>query len=354
MLLIILFVVVMAVLLPSRYLVLPTDKDHPLMNRLRSQSSQMISTGLHQLEQTEKELAEGLHQLEVVAEKGLYNGMHKLEEKLEKWANGSSTSLDTLDSGSADAFNHLYQRVDRSDHPSRPKKRRIAFAITITKDGLFQDGAAVLAYSIFNISKHSSFDISLVAFVHPNVTTSRPTLQKLGFHVIEAPTPINVTAISTNFTFLRDKIDKNGCCGASELIKLNSYRLVQYEWVVHMDADTYLLNPISELFNTNYSLIYTTDPNMATFKKEHCQPAQGGFLVLRPSVADYSGLINTIMTTGFFKGSGWNRSHIGWFWGGMTVQGILPYYYNLVTLPGRSAKVDRCVYNTMADTKPCE
>ena len=42
-----------------------------------------------------------------------------------------------------------------------------------------------------------------------------------------------------------------------------------------MDADTFLLNPISELFNTSYSLIYTTDPNMATYKKERSEPAQG-------------------------------------------------------------------------------
>ena len=32
--------------------------------------------------------------------------------------------------------------------------------------------------------------------------------------------------------------------------------------------------------------------------------------------------------------SGWNKSHVGWFWGGMTVQGILPYYYNMVASPG--------------------
>jgi hypothetical protein len=38
----------------------------------------------------------------------------------------------------------------------------------------------------------------------------------------------------------------------------------------------------------------------------------------------------------------------------MTVQGVLPYYYNVLTAPGRSEKVDRCIYNTMADTPPCE
>jgi len=66
-----------------------------------------------------------------------------------------------------------------SSSSSRP--RRIGFAITITKDGAFLDGAAVLAYSIV---KHSTIDtntkISLIAFVHPNVTKSRPILKKVN------------------------------------------------------------------------------------------------------------------------------------------------------------------------------
>jgi hypothetical protein len=56
---------------------------------------------------------------------------------------------------------------------------------------------------------------------------------------------------------------------------------------------------------------------------------------MRPSIDDYLNLINIELTTEFSKGKGWNRSTIGWFWGGMTVQGILPYYYNRVTRPGR-------------------
>ena len=72
----------------------------------------------------------------------------------------------------------------------KSSKRRIAFAITITKDGSFQDGAAVLAFSLYNSNMTKEFDISLVAFVHPNVTTSRPILNRLGYHVIEVQTPI--------------------------------------------------------------------------------------------------------------------------------------------------------------------
>jgi hypothetical protein len=72
---------------------------------------------------------------------------------------------------------------------SGERRPRVAFAITITKDGSFQDGAAVLAYSIVNVTAGRSFDCSLIAFVHPNVT-NRDVLRRLGYHVIEAPTPI--------------------------------------------------------------------------------------------------------------------------------------------------------------------
>ena len=38
----------------------------------------------------------------------------------------------------------------------------------------------------------------------------------------------------------------------------------------------------------------------------------------------------------------------------MTVQGILPYYYNIVSAPDRALKVNRCIYNSMADTPECQ
>ena len=35
-------------------------------------------------------------------------------------------------------------------------------------------------------------------------------------------------------------------------------------------------------------------------------------------------------------------------------QGVLPYYYNVLADPHRSQKVDRCIYNSMADSPECE
>ena len=138
----------------------------------------------------------------------------------------------------------------------------------------------------FIIRRHVDFDIGLLAFVHPNVSSSRPLLIQMGFQVIVAPTPINTSAI--RYEFLRTKIDKNGCCGASELIKLNSYRMIEYDYVVHLDADTFLLNPIEELFEfpNRYSLQYTTDPNMASHKGKNKMPVQGHISVFFPCIHD--------------------------------------------------------------------
>ena len=263
----------------------------------------------------------------------------------------------------------LFVETKSLGESTKSKPKRIAFAITITKDGNFQDGAAVLAYSIFKHNLHNQvhqdkilskgFDVSLIAFVHPLVK-QREVLKKLGYHVIEVPLPINITAIQGKN--LREHINLNGCCGASELIKLSSYRLMQYDWVVHMDADTFVNGAIDELFypeDNDLSLAYTTDPNMATHKGEDKMPAQGGFLLIKPSEADFRGIIRTILTTEFKNGGGWNGSKIGWFWGGMTVQGVLPYYYNRVSVnpqtPNKTRRkiIDRCIYNTMADSDEC-
>ena len=239
-------------------------------------------------------------------------------------------------------------------------KRRIAYAITITKDGSFQDGAAVLAYSIMKLYKEnkkisSSYSISFIAFVHPMVIKARKQLKKIGYHVIEATTPINSTAIQ--YEWFREHIERNGCCGASELIKLHAYRLTQYDKIVHLDADVIVLQIFNELYNNDYSLIFTTDPNMADnrdLNNKEKLPVQGGFLVIKPSIDDYLNLVNIMLTTEFVLDRGWNNSGVGWYWGGMTIQGLLPYYYYLVTSPKRIKMVDRCLYNTMADTQDCE
>jgi hypothetical protein len=76
---------------------------------------------------------------------------------------------------------------------------------------------------------------------------------------------------------------------------------------------------------------------------------QGGYLCLRPSMRVYNELWAIVKKGDFGKGSGWGGSGIGNFWGGMTIQGLIPYYVVKVAPPTHSQEVNRCVYNQMVD-----
>ncbi|CAN0342964.1 unnamed protein product, partial [Ectocarpus sp. 12 AP-2014] len=152
------------------------------------------------------------------------------------------------------------------------------------------------------------------------------------------------------------------CCGANEFIKLHAYTLTQYHRVMHVDADTLMLHPMDELMESKASLVYTTDPAMAT-KGSKALPVQGGFLLVRPDLGVYDELraiqdphdyVHVVcFRQGDWKvGPGWRQSHIGYFYGGATIQGLLAYYYNIIA-PGNATEVDRCVYNHMSDSDEC-
>jgi hypothetical protein len=59
------------------------------------------------------------------------------------------------------------------------------------------------------------------------------------------------------------------------------------------------------------------------------------------------------MIGNYKDGSAWGGTHIGWFYGGRTIQGVLPYYYNHVMNESSVLRVNRCIYNTMADEANC-
>lgn len=97
------------------------------------------------------------------------------------------------------ASNQVLRSTFLARLPRQEDRLRVAFAITMTMDGNFLDGAAIFAYSIAEASRGKDYDWSLVAFVHPNVTSSRLGLTKLGFHVIEAPIPIKLVVAHYSF-----------------------------------------------------------------------------------------------------------------------------------------------------------
>ena len=89
--------------------------------------------------------------------------------------------------------------------PLRKRKYHVAFAITITKDGFFQDGAAVLAYSTMKVSRDRNYEVSFIAFVHPNVTKARPLLRKVGYQLRKFffnALIYNIVVLRTNIIFI--------------------------------------------------------------------------------------------------------------------------------------------------------
>ena len=89
--------------------------------------------------------------------------------------------------------------------------------------------------------------------------------------------------------------------------------------------------------------------NMSPGRPVEKAPVQGGFLVVRPDEAAAAGLWAIVKRGDFRKGGGWEGSGIGNFWGGMTIQGLLPFYATKVAAPSWSEEVDRCVFNQMVD-----
>lgn len=60
-------------------------------------------------------------------------------------------------------------------------KRVIGYAISVTADGPYMDGAAVLAHGIRQAMAESKYGYDLVALVYPNVSSSRPALERAGW-----------------------------------------------------------------------------------------------------------------------------------------------------------------------------
>jgi hypothetical protein len=60
-------------------------------------------------------------------------------------------------------------------------QKRIAYAVSVTHDGPYMDGAAVLAHAIRKAHGKSRYEYDLIAFVHPNVRTSREPLKRAGW-----------------------------------------------------------------------------------------------------------------------------------------------------------------------------
>jgi len=277
-------------------------------------------------------------------------------------------------------------RGKEQDHEIAPRQQQssgdeaavatIGYAVTITGCGKepMTEGAAVLKHSIHLASIHGKmggrYDYQMYAIYHPEALKCAKTLESLGYKLVERNTPVAVKDIQGDY--LRSKIEDNGCCGEKELIKLEAYTLTQHPAVVHLDLDTLILQPLDGLFDwmlagdkarsfdsgvsvqfpedeipKKINAFFTRDFNMGGAKKKRLKPVQGGFLVLRPDMNVYNEFVEIIRKGHFTADGGWG-GECGVFYGSMTFQGIIPYFYDILH-QGEAVELNHCVYNQMAD-----
>jgi hypothetical protein len=273
--------------------------------------------------------------------------------------------------------NHPYSTEKIGDEDLKIKYSTIpvvAYAISLTscaETPTFIDGAAVLAHSIHlsssrNPTSGSRYDYKMYAIVHHDAKSCIPSLEKLGYSVLSVDVPVPVKDIEGDY--LRENVHRNGCCGELEFIKLWAYTLIEHPFVVHLDLDTMILKPLDELFdaanndntenidavmwpeehhtNTPIDAFFTRDYNMRPAGKKPVG-VQGGFLVIKPSMNAFNEF-KGIIRKGDFNKKGWGGLGFGPFYGSMTFQGIIPYYYDALH-PGTAVELNRCIYNQMAD-----
>lgn len=278
-------------------------------------------------------------------------------------------------------------------HGARRPAATVGYAVTVSgcpKEGErgdfgagISDGAAVLKHSIHlnsirNPESGSAYDYKMYALVHPEgESCARPALEPLGYEILLRDIPVPLEQIEGKF--LREKLPANGCCGEKEFVKLHAYTLTQHPVIVHLDLDTLVLKPMDRLYdvmidgapkdgsnggidvafddplvspdaggsgNNDIDAFFTRDYNMAHPGLKH-PGAQGGFLVLRPSVDVYNEFVSIIRKGDFQPGKGWGGLGFGPFYGSMTFQGIIPYFFDHLH-PGTGVELNPCVYNNMA------
>jgi hypothetical protein len=213
-------------------------------------------------------------------------------------------------------------------------KRTVAVVVTVAGDGPQGDGAAVLALSVLDAHKTSRFRVHLIAIVHPSAVRMCAQLQAVGFEVVVRPTPVLLSQIADTpaAKAFKQRVVTSGCCGLKELIKLEGLTLTRYHRVLLLDMDTLMTNPIDELYELDHDLIHTRNG-------KGTEALQGGFLLVRPSMVHYHGVLQVLRRGDFrYDGGAWEGSRIGHNYGGETIQGVVPFYFSKYAPPG-SVKV---------------
>jgi len=294
--------------------------------------------------------------------------------------------------------------TDRLPYPSPPSNcppparpdAKIAYVVVLSGCGggtsasaphFLADAAAVLAWSIQRlhrspreatvaVSRYPAPDLH--ALVHDEAaapggscSSLLPILRSLNYTVTSLPSVVRPSMIGGD-GHVRDRIGRDGCCGELELLKLHVYNMDEYDAVVYLDLDAVVLRPLDDLFDTiiapsssgcvvkarfgrplppRVDAFFTRDYRLVPIGRP--APIQGGFLVVRPSPPAYDEMVQAILRGNYSSAGdyGWEGTGHGLGYGGLTVQGILPWFYDErrelppSRPPHRGVELSECRYN---------
>jgi hypothetical protein len=243
-------------------------------------------------------------------------------------------------------------------------------------DALFILRHSIHQNSVHNLASGSKYSYQMYAILHPDggCLEHVDLLHSLGYIPLIKPTPVNISAITTN-DWYKSHVEGENCCGSAEFIKLYAYTLTDHPVSVHWDLDVAVLKPLDDLYD---AIIYNADSDTgrqarARLQRQHptsklpdtidafftrdvtsstpweqVHAVQGGFVVARPSHQTFQRYQDFIMEANYTPGrgptSGWGGLGYGGFQGAMAYQGVLAYYYDIVD-PGHSVELDVCRWN---------
>lgn len=168
---------------------------------------------------------------------------------------------------------------------------RFAFVTLLTSDS-YLAGALTTINSVLDIepfTPHSQRTFDTVCLVSPSTVghASLKALEKV-FDVV-----VGVEQIITESWGNLDLLGRRDL--AASLTKLHAFRLVQYEKIIFLDADTLVLRRLSHLFDSPHSFSAAPDQGWP-------DAFNSGVMVLEPSQESFDGLIDMMKKKGTWDG----------------------------------------------------
>ena len=238
--------------------------------------------------------------------------------------------------------------------PSAPSPSKASFS-----DFAICDGLAVLRASF----QHSPLEVNAHVLMLAKDRAWSDTMRNAGYDHIFVEPPQEIFRI-TNVALRarlegRDGRERDGIVGVYELIKLYPLLWTNYSMVICLDADV-MVNPsgahqILDLLKVNTSIAYTQTARSKTNRSKIWPlDINGGVLVFYPSnktilhstttTSHYHNMMKIFESGSWTEKDGWHNSRVGRGWGGTTIQGLVPYYFEM-RVPNERTSIPYCVFN---------